>query len=55
MTSTSSGTRMLVGFTSFACGAVALGALVSIGFLYQDINEFYDEARRDLDHFQVCS
>lgn len=47
--------RLIIGFTSGASGAVILAALVAVGYVFNDINNFFDDAMRDMEEFKVSS
>lgn len=47
--------RYLIGGASVFCGATILASLLFVGLLFQDINNFYDDAISDMGEFKVSN
>ncbi|KAK6021537.1 nematode cuticle collagen domain protein [Ostertagia ostertagi] len=47
--------RVLVGITSGASGIAILAALVTVGYLYNDINNFFDDTMKDMEEFKIIA
>ncbi|KAK6036307.1 nematode cuticle collagen domain protein, partial [Cooperia oncophora] len=45
-------TGTLVGIASGASGVAILAALVAFGYLFNDINNFYDDTMKDMEEFK---
>ncbi|KIH44088.1 nematode cuticle collagen domain protein [Ancylostoma duodenale] len=45
--------RFVIGFTSAISGLFIFAAIVSVGYIFNDINSFYDDAMEDMKEFKV--
>ena len=45
--------RILITFASATSGVVILGALLSVAYMFNDINNFYAESLEDMQEFKV--
>lgn len=47
--------RFVIGFTSAISGIFIFAAIISVGYIFNDINSFYDDAMEDMKEFKVSS
>lgn len=46
--------KNLVALASVASGVTIVVAILAVGYLFNDINGFYDDALVEMDEFKVC-